>query len=197
MKGRKRKQRTYNQEGSEESKRIFDLHEKEKEQQSQHFVNQLDELRKQHKRKKVEDKEIIKLNTEQAIYQEKKRKIIEEKETKMTGDTVQEGLNTDNQETLLSSEDTPVANTEETQVTSLDQTENLAARLNEETQPLEPDPCNQSSNNNELLNTKPIATDIKPATIEGLQDNQIENNLAGNKNLEPAPSNQSLNSELP
>ena len=52
MKGRKRKQGTYNQEGSEESKRIFDLHEKEKEQQSQHFVNQLDELRKQHKRKK-------------------------------------------------------------------------------------------------------------------------------------------------
>ncbi len=188
MKGRKRKQGTYNQEGSEESKRIFDLHEKEKEQQSQHFVNQLDELRKQHKRKKVEDKEIIRLNAEQAIYQEKKRKIIEEKKTNMTGDTAQEELNTDNQEILLSSEDTPVANTEETQDTSLDQTENLATRLNEETQPLEPDPSNLSFNN---------ATDIKPATIEDQQDIQIEYSATGNNTLEPSPSNQSYNSESP
>ena len=52
MKKRKRKQETYNQKGSEESKRIFDLHEKEKVQQSQHFVNKLDELRKQHRKRK-------------------------------------------------------------------------------------------------------------------------------------------------
>ena len=75
------------------------------------------------------------MNAQQAIYQENKRKIIREKKTKMTGDTVQEELNTE-------CEDTPVANTEETQDTSLDQTENLATRLNEETQPLEPDPSN-------------------------------------------------------
>ena len=51
MKGRKRKRETYNQEGSEECKRIFDLHEKEKEQQSQQYVNQLEELREEHRKK--------------------------------------------------------------------------------------------------------------------------------------------------
>ena len=123
------------------------------------------------------------MNTEKAIYKEKIR--LEKEKTKMT-----EELNTENQqqdftvadiceqssgETLLSSEDTPpnehieisLANAEETQDTSPDETENLAARLNEETQPLELDPSNQSSNN-ELLRTKPLATDTKPATIEGL-----------------------------
>ena len=44
--------------------------------------------------------------------------------------------------------------------------------------------------------TKPLASDTKPATIEGLQDNQIENRAAGNNNLEPAPSNQLFNSEF-
>ena len=52
MKGMKKKQETYNQEGSEECKRIFDLHEKEKEQQFQHYVNQLEELREDHKTRK-------------------------------------------------------------------------------------------------------------------------------------------------
>ena len=151
------------------------------------------------------------MNAEKAIYREKIR--LEREKTKMT-----EELNTENQqqeltvadiceqsseETLLSSEDTPpnehieisLANAEETQDTSPDETENLAARLNEETQPLEPDSSNQSSIN-ELLRTKPLATDTKPATIEGLQDNQIENRAAGNNNLEPAPSNQLFNSEF-
>ena len=50
MKGKKRKRETDNQKGPEECKRIFDLHEKEKEQQSQQYVNQLEELREEHRK---------------------------------------------------------------------------------------------------------------------------------------------------
>ena len=115
------------------------------------------------------------------LIKKRNEKLLKKKKTKMTGDTVQEELNTE-------FEDTTVANTEETQDTSLDQKENLATRLNEETQPLEPDPSNLSFNN---------ATDIKPATIEDQQDSQIEYSVTGNNTLEPSPSNQSYNSESP
>lgn len=91
MKGKKRKRETDNQEGSEEYKIIFDLHEKEKEQQSQQYVNQLEELREEHRKKIVVDKEIKELNAEKAIYREKIR--LEREKTKMT-----EELNTENQQ---------------------------------------------------------------------------------------------------
>ena len=45
---------------------------------------------------------------------------------------------------------------------------------------MEPDLSNQWFNS-ELLKTKHLASDTKSATIEGLQENQIENKTAGNK----------------
>ena len=72
--GKEEKQKTDNLEGKEQGTRVFKLHKDEKEQQSQQYVQGLEELREENRKKIVEDKAIEAMNTKTAFIRERRLK---------------------------------------------------------------------------------------------------------------------------